>query len=176
MPNWVECDLNINGNKKDIARFKKFAKGKTEVIDTNKFIPYPKKFREADEKADRYQKLKHKEKLTKAEKQELNKFGNDVKDGFNNGGYNWCCNNWGTKWGLCNTELSGDYGEELNYYFETAWSEPKPIILKMSKMFKKLEFVLKYFEGGNCFNGLLRCKGGKIIDDLSGDYFGNRGG
>ena len=47
MPNWCECDLEILGIKKELKRFSRFAKTKKgkeiNVLDTNKFIPYPKK-------------------------------------------------------------------------------------------------------------------------------------
>jgi len=103
-----------------------------------------------------------------------------MKDGFNSGGYEWCNENWGTKWGICNAELinDNDYDEtkELGYSFETAWSPPFPVVLEMSKLFPNLEFDLRYFEGGNGFNGLFVCKKGKVETDKQGDYFGSRGG
>jgi len=106
-----------------------------------------------------------------------------IKDGFNSGGYEWCIKNWGTKWGICNAELgNADYisadsiSYELEYTFDTAWSPPTPIVKKMSEMFPSLTFTLKYFEGGGGFNGLYVCEKGEVIRDLTGDYFGNRGG
>ncbi len=45
MPNWCECDLTVNGNKKELSRFKKFSATKKSVLDHNKFISYPKKFK-----------------------------------------------------------------------------------------------------------------------------------
>ena len=65
---------------------------------------------------------------------------------------------------------------ELLYRFNTAWSPIIPVIKKMGEMFKKLEFELRYFEQGMGFNGLFRMKQGKVIDNLSGEYFGDRGG
>lgn len=103
-----------------------------------------------------------------------------MTDGFNSGGYEWCCENLGTKWGICRAEIEDetDYeGEsELRYSFETAWSPPSPVIIRMSVLFPSLKFELRYFEGANCFNGILVCEKGKVTTDKQGEYFGSRGG
>ena len=105
-----------------------------------------------------------------------------MKDGFNSGGYDWCLQNWGTKWGICDSEKQEEYGwegkedKEVMYKFQTAWSPPNPIILRMSKLFPDLEFEMRYFEGGGGFNGIYRCKNGEVQRDEQGDYFGDRGG
>lgn len=177
MPNWCECDLEIRGNAKRLKEFIKFAKTRGSVLNTNKFIPYPKKFADLDRKA-----------------QKLGKKGKYIKDGFNSGGYEWCIQNWGTKWGICHAELreasvdacafSGAVHEKLQkgntsrleYGFDCAWSPPIPVILKMSEMFPELDFELRYFECGAAFQGLYRCRAGKVSDDREWKYFGDRGG
>ena len=53
MPNWVSCDLMINadkGKESEVDRFKKYAKGKNEDLDTDKFIPYPQIWKDMDKK------------------------------------------------------------------------------------------------------------------------------
>jgi hypothetical protein len=61
-------------------------------------------------------------------------------DGYNQGGYNWFIQTWGTKWGICNPLLDNDNAEQdlngdyyLRYAFETAWSPCVSAIEKMSK-------------------------------------------
>jgi len=200
MPNWCDCELAIEGSEEELKKFKKFAKSKKELLDIQKFIPYPKKFKEKDEFMSKLSLMKSKlndlkdEKKIKRLQNKINKLEiinglSNGEDGYNNGGYDWCVQNWGTKWGICSSKIilercgycekHGLYFNrcnELIYGFETAWNPPLPIILKMSKMFKKLEFELRYFEAGSGFNGLFKCKGGKIIENLTGDYFGMRGG
>ena len=192
MPNWCECDLEILGIKKELKRFSRFAKTKKgkeiNVLDTNKFIPYPKKFLDLDKKSEKWEKkaeefakkkgVKGYYDLSEDIKKQFEAKNPKIKDGFNSGGFEWCCKNWGTKWGICNAEINKDYygDNRLFYSFETAWSPPYPLILKMSKLFPELEFVLRYFEGGCGFNGLFKCKKGKRIVNKSGEYFGDRGG
>lgn len=64
----------------------------------------------------------------------------------------------------------------LKLTFNTAWAPPNIIIEKASEMFPGLEFTLKYYEGGGGFKGVLKCKGGEVIDEWSGEYKGSRGG
>jgi hypothetical protein len=168
VPNWCECDLRIEakdhknkGQIKELKAFVKHAKTGKNPLDTEKFIPYPKRFTELDKKA-----------------REEAKKGKHMKDGFNSGGYEWCNENWGTKWGICHAkepEENYQWGE-LFYTFASAWSPPLPVVKKMSEMFKGLRFILTYFECGMAFNGIFICEDGKVIEDKTGAYFGNRGG
>jgi hypothetical protein len=187
MPNWVDCELTITGKQEELQRFKEFAKtkytekGKQEinVLDTEKFIPYPKEFKERDEQASRYYLLKNKKKLTTKEQKELiilSLKNNSDKDGFNDGGYDWCCINWGTKWGICHATMVEDK-KKLFYGFETAWSPPLPVIMKMTELFPALRFNLKYWEGGSGFRGKVILKGENIVkQNFYDNYKGGRGG
>ena len=192
MPNWCDCDLSVRlpyekankekANKeegiKELKRFQEFAKTENGILDVDKFIPYPQEFKKLDKKAKEYQ-----EKLKTLPEEIKKDMPYWIKDGFNSGGHQWCIENWGTKWGICNAELeNADYASadsilyELEYTFDTAWSPPTPVVKKMSEMFPSLTFTLKYFDGSMGFNGRYTCKNGEVIENLSGDYFGDRGG
>jgi len=148
---------------KELVVFKEYAVAGKNVLETNKFIPYPKRFRVLDRVAVKV----------------LRRTGKHARDGFNRGGYEWCCNNWGTKWGICNAEVVQEVLEGngyIDYRFDTAWSPPIPIIMKMSEMFPGLRFILRYFECGCAFNGIYICEKGGVAEDRTGEYFGGRGG
>jgi len=193
MPNWCENDLRITGSKKELKRFKAFAKGteEDELLSCEKFIPYPDKFKKQDELANKNGKLRQDliDKLIKKgtpEDKAREKAFKDfpaIPDGFNQGGYDWCVKNWGTKWGFCDIHLEEenlsdkeDKYNEFLYSFNTAWSPATPVIQKMGEMFPLLEFDLRYFEQGAGFNGIFWMKDGKVEQDKTGEYFGNRGG
>ena len=169
MPNWCECELRIYGDEKIIKEFKEFGQNGDEVLDTNKFIPYPERFRVKDELA-----FKWEEDNTDGDR------GERPTDGFNSGGYDWCLKHWGTKWGICHSSiLDKDFfcdDSMLAYSFDCAWSPCIPVVLRMSAMFPDLTFRLTYFECGAGFNGLYECKNGKVLTDEVGNYFGERGG
>jgi len=174
MPNWCENDLTIEGKLERLQEFREKMRGKDRngeetCLNEEALIPYPEEFKKMDEVAAQY----HKE--------HPDDWRNAPKDGFNSGGYEWCIENWGTKWGFCRVqepELQS-YGDDegtLTYHFDTAWSPPLPLVKKMGELFPDLIFDLRYFEGLMQFNGIYRIENGQVTDERSGDYFGDRGG
>ena len=67
-------------------------------------------------------------KLSSAKKDALYKKGEVYINNYLSYGantwYDWCCNNWGTKWNAGRTEICGN--DEI--IFETAWGSPEPVI------------------------------------------------
>lgn len=165
MPNHVDNDLYIYGKAEILKEFMESSKEGNKVLSADKFIPYPEAFKILDDKAN----------------EARNKIPPEfIQDGFNSGGYQWCLNNWGTKWGIYNsvikTEKLDGRNTRLVYKFQTAWSPPLPIILAMSNKFPSLKFKLNYFECGMQFKGTYVVKASKIIKDIESKYTGNRGG
>ena len=65
------------------------------------------------------------------------------------GWYDWCIQNWGTKW----SGYDGRFNDEQTAFsFDTAWSPPLPIIKKLAEITGQT-FVLGYIEQGNFFCG-----------------------
>ena len=63
--------------------------------------------------------------------------------------YDWACENWGTKWNAYDAEERGPGLVK----FETAWSFPEPVFLRLSEMFPDHPFVAKFADedmGHNC--------------------------
>ena len=150
MPNHVSQDLWVRGDSVSLIEFKEFAKEDDHLLSANKFIPYPTIYAEMDKIAeDEYKK------------------GNYIKDGFNSGGYEWVTINWGTKWGIYSCSLVIDKPGKtkgfLRYKFQSAWSPATKIIFAMSKKFPTLEFRLKYFERGQCFQGIYLVKNEMVL-------------
>ena len=175
MEKWCDNELRVSGKTEDVRKFEKHAKGKpwvdskeTTLIDFNKFVPYPDKYRDMDIAAHKYENENPKD------------LSERPKGGFYSGGYDWCINNWGTKWNASQVELVNEMENkgkmELEYRFSTAWSPPEPIVRKMGEMFPTLSFDLRYFEGSMGFNGMLRVEQGNVVAQESGAYFGTRGG
>ena len=166
MPNWYEDDLQISGPdvKKVMAKIGNPAGDDDQkVIDFNVAIPYPKKFIALDKKAEKHNKNKRPDEPY-------------MKDGYNSGGYEWCIDNWGTKWNAVNvTDVEID-DEQATFTFDTAWSPPLPVIQAFSKMFPEHEFNIEYYEAGIGFCGQARYVAGEEIYDNCQDYRGNRGG
>jgi len=159
MPNWCYNTIHIEGNNDDLAELKTMMKGDGD-FDFNKILPYPKKYANRDRDCQRYEELmarKQTKGLTQKDTKEamIIKFKYDINgnaivtDGYNSGGYEWCCNNWGTKWNA--REASLDEGDRcLDYSFDTPWGAPMPVFLALSNLFPNLTFdIHNTYEGSD---------------------------
>lgn len=75
--------------------------------------------------------------------------------------YDWCCNNWGTKWNACDSWTCED-----SFGFETAWSSVPELMTIVSRMHPDVEFVYSYADedfGSNL--GRITLKGGNIVEE-----------
>lgn len=66
--------------------------------------------------------------------------------------YNWCIENWGTKWDV-EAMLVDEGSTYLSYTFSSAWSPPISFVEKASKLFPLLDFMLEFKEPGMGFAG-----------------------
>lgn len=79
--------------------------------------------------------------------------------------YYWCNANWGTKWNAYDNEQE----DEDTITFETAWSNPEPVMLKLSEMYP--EAVIEHWwadEDMGSNDGHRVYHGGVIVE---GDYY-----
>lgn len=171
MPNHVANDLYISGPKRDVDAFFEAVRGKSDEygtthIDADKLIPYPKHFADADEASRAFR-----AKNPKAP------WSDGPKDGYNNGGYEWCVSNWGTKWGFYSFSDVRRTKTGASVSFQTAWSPAIPLFDAMARKFPSLTFRVRYFERGMGFKGLYEVKGTEVLrDEYSTGYTGQRGG
>lgn len=172
MPNWVYCQLNVKGKRKRLDEFKEHMRGTDakgeEALCNDKILPYPQKFRDLDKQMNDPNRSFN----LKDPGDEQYKI-----DGLN--GYDWCIKNWGTKWGICDSSLhtskdvytefkealNPDQRSELDYSFQTAWSMPLPMIIKMSEMYPDLKFKMYVEEESNEFKGRIWICNGKVVKD-----------
>ena len=79
----------------------------------------------------------------------------ELSENGNDGWYDWCCNNWGSKWGDYDTI----YLEEVEtpnlraYRYTTAWSPIIEAIKMFARKFPNLVFINTFEEGGMGFLG-----------------------
>ena len=184
MPNWCVNKLSITGPARHIAALKKVG------IDFEHVLPYPKRFLDQDELAQRareeYQAFVERQKNAPPGEEAraeavimglaIRNWNDLPRDGFNSGGYEWCVNNWGTKWPPSDLVLLKNSPTHLLYQFETAWSPPVPVVEAYSKKYPELTFKLRYYEAGMGYQGRLTVKAGNVSDQWNGDYRGTLGG
>ena len=168
MPNWCENDLYITGPKKRVQEALELIGATREKpeFDFNSLIPYPKRFKDLDDLA--------------AAAREKDPKDWSVKDGFNQGGYEWCIANWGTKWSSNGFKKVGRH-----WTFDTAWAPPIPVVKALIRQFQDLNFKLNFFECGCAFKGGLEYVAADrdpdeavdfAIQEWDAEYKGPRGG
>ena len=112
MPNWCDNELTITGP--DVNKVLETIRSQTgedqdvRLFDFNTIIPYPQIYRDMDKRAEEYrEKLNAIAKDDPERREKLEALGAEygvepgvswIKDGYNSGGYEWCCDNWATKW------------------------------------------------------------------------------
>ncbi len=147
MPNWCSNLVEVDGDPSDVQAYLDFISPNPncDEFDFEKIIPIPK---------------------TLIQKSSLRcPTSDEVSDvccmlcGFGSS-YDFCCAKWGTKWNANDPCINRSSG---SVYFDTAWSPPEPVICKLSKMFPKLSFTLKAFEGGCCICGVVTYQNGSVI-------------
>lgn len=153
MPNHISNRITVQSPTGDeaaatsaFAHLKALMKTDESLFDFNVLIPYPEHFEALD-------KARKEAAKTGASWRDL------PKDGYNSGGYEWCCANWGTKWNAY--DIVSDYDV---IFCCTAWSTPHPIWAALSKRIPDIQLVIEYADedrGNNC--GILIYQAGKLV-------------
>lgn len=154
MPNWVNNRLTVTGKKEKLEAFKKqhlqikADADETYRFDFNTVIPEPKVIEDCPEDC-----------LVKEESHIVKDTDRPWFDW-----YSWHCKHWGTKWNACEANVI-ETDDELTIWFDTAWSPPEPVILKIIEMHPELEFEYKYVEEqGPVYTGVAHGSRGEITD------------
>lgn len=161
MPNWCINSLTIRGTNEELQKFKK--RYKTRKIHTDSTLSDDVNWLD-------FSKIISPNKDEFIEEWNFNeehrkRYSDFSEAWYNEIGYDWKIDNWGTKWNACNTSKPEQSDGELIYHFETAWSPPLPVIQAMMEHHKKLDFYFTYEETGMGFAGELQSEKGQIIEE-----------
>jgi len=91
--------------------------------------------------------------------------------------YDWCIENWSTKWSPRIEEWTiNDYpnGSEIYAYYETAWSPADGLIREVSKQFPTLLFTVSSDEEGRSFSCVMAFSKGEIVAEAGCELDANK--
>ena len=133
MPNWCDNRVEIYGDNPDqIKEVKKTLASEQTCFDFNNIVPMPKELEGTTSP--------NPEPASFEAKRLRKQYGDD-------NWYDWCCNNWDTKWNSCDATLSED-GDGLEYVFDTAWGPPIKVIEALREQYPDLTISAFYDEPG----------------------------
>lgn len=140
MPNWVENQITITGDSRDLlklatqlnspysSKHTEFVDGGMGLVDHDYIDPI----------LSFYNVIPHPNDSTY--------YGDGTTDNQGNW-YDWNIANWGAKWNAGNVNVRWDLGSKaLSYYFDTAWSPVYEIVQAISKQYPTLEIEYQWIE------------------------------
>lgn len=184
MPNHCETDLTITAPAAIVEAIRAAHFTPDGALDCGSVIPYPEEYRAKDEAARAWAEQYGDKVLGMMVRPEL-KDDPTVpprpKDGFNSGGYEWCCTNWGTKWGTYDPAPltitpTEDGSATLRASFTSAWSPPLPVLHALAARYPEAEIESESYEGGCGYQISAAWGEGTCYRDEESDYTGSRGG
>jgi hypothetical protein len=179
MPNWVYCNVTVEGPAEDMARFKKAASKANRYYSTEKVTDWG-AFTDIQlsalmQEAEAHSLSSNEEgfcfnalypvpfavqvlpydpgTLDRCirENEGIRSFC-DIHD-VNISGYDWEHQNWGVKWGDCSTSVQEVSDTHMSIYFETAWGPAHEFWEKVSADYPTLTIIMDYTEEMNQFAG-----------------------
>jgi len=143
MPNWCSNYIEVYGT--DSAKIQELVKAFNEGALCQAVLPVPKELLEtlSGHHSDPIEQLK-----LKAETD-----ANIEKFGYSNW-YDFCTNEWGSKWDICEAELLHQDEDGLGFtgFFESAWSPPLGVVEELER--QGFDVTLRYHESGMCYVGM----------------------
>ena len=183
MPNWCYNRMNVTGDRESLVKLTEAITRKhdpslaettmgVEQVDYDLTILFPVPeplairavFLSTETDDPEYQELLKKYEANKAE------YGHTTW-------YDWCINNWSTKWSPRIEEWTiNDYpnGSEIYAYYETAWSPADGLICEVSKQFPTLLFTVSSDEEGRSFSCVMAFSKGEIVAEAGCELSANK--
>ena len=163
MPNWCNCDLVVRGKAATLKKFVRENKGvaPTYSDSVGRWAEALSPAAQAEAKANR----EATKPLSFHQSRPVPK--SVLKKGFNDAGYDWQIENWGTKWNPAEVQIEEDYAAGyVRYTFVTAWSPPEGWVRAAAKKYPTLRLRLEYDEPGVHFEGALEMRGSVVIHEV----------
>lgn len=170
MPNWCSTTMTVKGDPQELKQFldgiAKTDEGIYKILDT--YYPCPQELKDTVAGFGGTEEQQLERGLQQAE--------NVANHGFTDW-YSWCNENWGTKWGDCNTELTCYTEKDAIFQLESAWSPITTGLEEVSKQFPNLYFILEHDEEAGFYMGIQVVKNGiTVYESMSApneDYEGD---
>jgi len=145
MPNWCDNTVMIKGDAGTVLTVKQMLQESGNVFSFSKLLPCPPALMNT----------------TAPNRNEQSVAFNKSKFGASDW-YDWCIENWGTKWNSSEAAITMDHTDQIAYSFQTAWAPPIPVYQKLAEMFPNINIFINYDECGGDFSGWRYYQNGEL--------------
>lgn len=167
MPNHCNNIITVSGPIKELRRFLSEVASEKSVFDFNKILPCPKELLDVASPV----------RIVSQEEVDKNTRNGSINPGITQerhdelvakhgtaSWYDWCCENWGTKWGAYDVTDWVKVGKGFEASYDSAWAPPTKGLVNLSKSFPLLSFRNCYMETGMDFCGYDVIENGEVIE------------
>lgn len=155
MPNWTQNRVVITGEEADVNALVTAVKSEESPFDFDRIIPLPKELeipagsdmsigleflqKHPDGKPRQGEEPPTEKQLDLGRKalENIRKYGSASW-------YDWCINNWGTKWNAAMVNVLRESPNRVVFTFDTAWAAPLPIAEALVSQFGKVWIEWRY--------------------------------
>lgn len=193
MPNHCSHVMTVTGSEEGIARFKRNVikpiseedrKNKPWVpeneFDFNAIIPMPECLVETrspavtDDDIQRWSANSTEEHIAELQAEKAKNDKAREECGFDNW-YDWCCANWGTKWGAYDLHVGEDFPDRLGLNYDTAWCPANESFMQeMASQYPELHFEIYAIDEGMGFACHIEMSDGMLVHYSEHEYESSR--
>ena len=168
MPNWCANRVTVSGNEEDVQAFKKAVHGLGDRQDSafsfNSVIPFPEEVNGigspvkimTEEEIEQYKKDHSDSEWVIGNLPLTQERSDSLKEKYGcDNWYDWCNDNWTSKWDACDVYLDVDEPDYLQYRFDTPWGPPENIYYVVTAQHPNVHVSWFYDEPGMQFAGYL---------------------
>ena len=171
MPNWCFNEIEFSGPHESLEKLKSELISDGYEFNLNFCLPYPEKWKTMDEEYrvwGGFDSTLPQEEKDKLREEYIAKWGTK-SDGYNSGGYDWCWDNWGTKWNIPEADWEEETPELYRAIFDTAWEPPVGALDYLAEKFPDIDIKLECSEEGMGFRGIGVWMNGQRISYIKED-------
>ena len=172
MPNWCANRVTVSGDTDDVEAFKQAVRGigdrRDSLFSFNSIVPFPEELNgigspvtimETEEEIEQYKKDHSDSKWSIGNLPITRKKSEELKAKYHaDNWYDWCSDNWTSKWDACDITLLDEVGY-LEYKFDTPWGPPENIYYVLIEQHPNVHISWFYDEPGMQFAGYLNKDG-----------------
>ena len=154
MPNWCSNRVEIYiDDEETMKEFQEFIRSKDQPLSFNSIVPMPEEL-EGTQHPPKIRSQKEVDNWKPESEWDSRPITQEMSDKFKeeygtDNWFDWCCNNWGTKWDAQRIDFEAD-GNYITMHFDTAWGPPEEIHDALNEKFGDKISISWFYDEPGC--------------------------